>query len=132
MGERVFALTSDVIGYDYAESSFIASSVNQSTIIRRNVPDEQPIIIQYEGAIDTKRIEARYAGGLGYNFQAPNGFSEEIGLQLIASEPYWYGLGDEKVDLAPNECDRARGRCPSTWNLERIGATRRFRKLFTS
>ncbi|NIO41250.1 MAG: hypothetical protein GTO41_14390, partial [Burkholderiales bacterium] len=58
-----------------------------------SVPDDQPFILQYEGATTTKRIEAHYAGGL--EMRGPRGYAETVALRfLAANNPLWYGLNE--------------------------------------
>ena len=108
--------------------SFLGSSVTNLHALRQAlldvikpdaVPGNQPVVFEYQGAAVPKRIHARYAAGMELTLQGDRGFSENIGLQFVMSEPFMYGLGEEKVNLAPTSgtvrlvTARQRG----TWNV---------------
>jgi hypothetical protein len=91
------------------------------------VPDDQPVIIRYEGATVHKQISAYYEGGLEYAVSAQTCSVENLALRFLAADPYWYEIGQSAAVLDNNDALTTRyvaARLMSTgqWSALGLGA----------
>src|SRR5690606_15659272 len=62
----------------------------------------EPVILEYRGAAEPKRLAMRYDAGL--ELRGPGGRTrtgESLAVRLLATEPFWEGLGETAVSLGP-------------------------------
>lgn len=98
---RILLLTMSAIGNDLA-----AYHAQRQTLLRLlapdSVPDEQPVILEYRGAAEPKRLAVRYDAGL--ELRGPGGRTrtgESLAVRLLATEPFWEALGETAVNVGP-------------------------------
>lgn len=98
---RTLLLTLSAIGSDLA-----AYHAQRQTLVRLlapdSVPDDQPVILEYRGAAEPKRLAMRYDAGL--ELRGPGGRTrtgESLAVRLLATEPFWEGVGETAVSLGP-------------------------------
>ena len=75
----------------------------QAVLLQEAYPDQngvpQPVRLWYTGATVTKQIAAHYEGGLGGKIGFDNLIHEKFALRFIATDPFWYEIGDSEVVL---------------------------------
>jgi len=93
---------------------------DRQNIIEAFRPDaqagEQPFILQYLGAGDTRELECRYESGLETNMGS--GFAETFPINLIANDPFWKQRGNSAATLDVSDeltVDGVMARLDSAW-----------------
>ncbi len=93
---RVFTLTLQIHGASYINRHALRRALLDAFKPDRASP-QQPCHLRYTGAGAPLSIRASYDEGLGINQWL--GYSETIPLRFIADDPYWYGEGEQHVNI---------------------------------
>jgi len=79
----------------------------------------QPVRLRYEGGTVHKEIAAHYLEGLGAQLAPENILYEKLALKFVATDPWWYEIGESAQALGVNASATVRvvaGRVDGAWD----------------